>query len=518
MRARLPIALAAGVASACGFAPFGIWPLTLACVAVLMAIVAQATSGRGAFLIGWAFGVGQFTLGLNWIAHAFDFQNAMPHWLGYVAVVLLSLYLAVYPGAAAWMAWRIAGGGSKATGRGRFTLAFAAAWIATEYCRATVFTGFAWNPLGMIALGLPMASYARWVGTYGLSGIAVLTAGILWWLAAWARDAATGTRGRDAAHLAAAAAMSGLIVAVGFGLPVSMFGEGTPAVRDVGPLVRVVQPNLSLAEQRDAASEERNMATLTRLSGAPGATPRLLLWPEGAVPYYLAEDDWARVRVARLLGPRDVLLTGGSTLIYDRSDRLTAARNTVFAIDARSAIVASYDKTHLVPYGEYLPVRPLLSAIGLARLVESDVDFEPGGGSLVADVPGFGRIGVQICYEIIFSGQVTHPGERPAFIFNPSIDAWFGAWGPPQHLAQARMRALEEGLPVVRATTTGISAVIDASGRIVTALPLDKAGVITARMPPALPPTPFARWGNSLPLALALLLAILAVARRPTRR
>jgi apolipoprotein N-acyltransferase len=177
------------------------------------------------------------------------------------------------------------------------------------------------------------------------------------------------------------------------------------------------------------------------LSGRPGPAPRLILWPEGAVPYYLDEESWARDRLARLLGPRDVLMTGGSTLIYNKAGDLTAARNSVYALTPDGGVAARYAKMHLVPYGEYLPMRPVLSAIGLARLVESDVDFIAGDGALTAQVPGFGNVGVQICYEIIFSGQVVDGKIRPGFIFNPSIDAWFGRWGPPQHLAQARLRA-----------------------------------------------------------------------------
>ncbi len=507
------LALAAGLASATGFAPLGLWPLTILSLAVLMLLVAHAPDGRAAFARGWVFGVGQFTLGLNWIAHAFDFQDAMPHWFGYGAVVGLSLYLALYPAAGAWLAWRI----GRDAGRGRFSIGFAAAWMATEYLRATWFTGFAWNPLGVVLLDTPASAFARWIGTYGLSGLVVLAAGLAWWLAAWARDAAGGGRRRDPVHRAAAA---GAILVVGLaylGLPASL-AQTPPAVRELGPLVRVVQPNLSLAQQRNSDADEHNVARMEALSGTPGPAPRLILWPEGAVPYYLDEESWARDRLARLLGPRDVLMTGGSTLVYNKAGDLKAARNSVYALTPDGQVAARYAKMHLVPYGEYLPMRPVLSAIGLARLVESDVDFVPGDGALTAQIPGFGKVGVQICYEIIFSGQVVDGGVRPGFIFNPSIDAWFGQWGPPQHLAQARLRALEEGLPIVRATTTGISAVIDARGRIQAALPLGRAGFIATRVPAAEPPTFFARFGNSVPLALALLLAIAAIAPRFRRR
>jgi len=159
-------------------------------------------------------------------------------------------------------------------------------------------------------------------------------------------------------------------------------------------------------------------------------------------------------------------------------------------------------------------MRPLLSRIGLSRLAPGDMDFDAGPGPRDVMLPGIGKVGVQICYEIIFSGHVVDRANRPLFLFNPSNDAWFGRWGPPQHLAQARLRAAEEGLPVVRSTPTGISAVIDADGRLLASLPWRTAGAIERPLPPAHAPTPFARWGNILPLVLALFLGAIGFASR----
>jgi apolipoprotein N-acyltransferase len=163
-------------------------------------------------------------------------------------------------------------------------------------------------------------------------------------------------------------------------------------------------------------------------------------------------------------------------------------------------------------------MRPLLSAIGLSRLAPGAGDILAGPGPATLDLPGIGRMGGQICYEIVFSGEVVDRARRPDFLFNPSNDAWFGAWGPPQHFAQARLRALEEGITIIRATPTGISALIDAHGRIVASLPQHEAGVIDARLPLPQPPTLFARFGNLLAFAFALLLIAVAIAvRRKTR-
>jgi apolipoprotein N-acyltransferase len=223
-------------------------------------------------------------------------------------------------------------------------------------------------------------------------------------------------------------------------------------------------------------------------------------------------------RVGGSLAPRDILLTGGITFQSSDGETITSGTNSVFAMDGAGRILGRYDKAHLVPYGEYLPARPILSAIGLSRLAPGDIDFDSGPGPRTLALPSAGRVGFQLCYEIIFSGKVVDPRDRPDFIFNPSNDAWFGAWGPPQHLAQARLRALEEGLPVLRSTPTGISAVIDAEGRLLASLPWRSEGAIDALLPSARPPTPFARLGNILPLLFALVLVLITIAVRRKAR
>jgi apolipoprotein N-acyltransferase len=223
-----------------------------------------------------------------------------------------------------------------------------------------------------------------------------------------------------------------------------------------------------------------------------------------------------RWRLAQLLGPRDILLTGHTPLRFDAAGDVAGAANAVVAIDSRARIVGRYDKAHLVPFGEYLPMPWLLRPIGIARLVPGDFDFDDGPGPRTLAIPGFGAIGFQTCYEIIFSGEVVDRAHRPQMIFNPSTDAWFGRWGPPQHLAQARMRAIEEGLPIVRSTPTGISAVIAADGTLLATVPHETAGAIALPMPPAPPPTLFSRIGNAAALivGLAFLIAAIAIRRR----
>jgi len=509
------LALAAGLVSALGFAPLNWWPLTLACLALLLHLVSEAPDLRGALARGYWFGVGHFTVGLNWIAGSFQYQDSMPKWLGWIAVVLLSLYLAVYPAMAAGLAWRW--GRHKAS---TFVLYFAAAWIATEYLRATMFTGFAWNPLSVVVIPVPgiVQYFAPGIGTYGLSGLVVFTAGSLAHLVpGWMNRVKASYQAVEGEWVTLAiwpfvAAFAGIFVFFSMGYVMDNPQESH------GPLIRIVQPNIGQQDKHEKAFEKRNFEKLAGLTGKPGAEPRLILWPEAAIPDYLEEEEWARERIARLIGPKDMLVTGGVALVEDEDGYVIAARNSSFVLTPHAEIVARYDKAHLVPYGEYLPMRTILSAIGLSRLVPGDLDFWPGPGPQTTGVPGFGRMGVQICYEIIFSGHVIDRHNRPDFLFNPSNDAWFGAWGPPQHLAQARLRAIEEGIPVIRSTPTGISAVIDADGNLLHSLPYRKAGYIQTRLPPPHPPTLFARYGNILSLGFAFFLGALGIALGRFRR
>ena len=218
-----------------------------------------------------------------------------------------------------------------------------------------------------------------------------------------------------------------------------------------------------------------------------------------------------------MIGPNSLLLTGAVDLVM-QGRRVVAADNAVTALDSDGRIRSGYIKAHLVPYGEYLPMRSILEPLGLSRLVAGSLDFRSGPGPRTLELQPWGKIGVQVCYEIIFSGQVVERGNRPDFLFNPSNDGWFGRFGPPQHLAQARLRAIEEGLPILRATTTGISAAIDANGVVRQTVPQHRPARMDGFVPRAKPPTPFARTGNMLPLGWAIVLlglSAIALRRRP---
>ena len=509
-------ALALGLASSLGFAPVGWWWATLLALALLMLLVTQAGSARDAGWIGWLFGLGHFTFGNNWIATAFTYQANMPPWLGWIAVVLLAAYLAVYPMLAvlgAWLARR---------NRLAMVLAFAGCWIIAEWLRSWVFTGYVWNPLAMVALGPfdrpGLAAIAPYTGTYGLSGIVVLLGG-LW---AWMLERRRADWRAGVALLMPVAAM------------LQPGARPDPLPAD-GLAYTLVQPDIRQADLDDADKFAAQVGKTARLSQpvGPGQRPRLVLWPESGMPYYLQtgyprqfywagsyEADPLVVRgiVGDAIGPGSLLLTGAVDLAFHKGE-VAGARNVITALAADGNLAGTYAKAHLVPYGEYLPLRWLLEPLGASRLVPGSLDFLPGPGPRTLNFGPWGRAGMQICYEIIFSGQVVDRANRPDYIFNPSNDGWFGSFGPPQHLAQARMRAIEEGLPVLRATTTGISAVIDGEGFVRQHVPRHRAERRDGVIPAALPVTPFGRVGNLLPLGLSVvLLALSLVAMRGRRR
>ena len=518
------LALAGGAASAFAFQPLGLWPLMILAFALLCWMLERAASLKSALAIGWAFGLGQFVIGLNWIATAFTFQAKMPPWLGWIAVVLLSLYLAVYPMLATGLAWRF--------GKGRpiaLVFALAGGSAITEWLRATIFTGFAWNPIGVTLADTPLIGASRLIGTYGLSAMTVLLGGTLWLAArkSW----------RTPVAVAATAVLLSIspppgVRAPSVGPPLPGAANNPPPGEDVGGGVlmrpiRIVQPNIGQEDKWRPGFEATAADRLRTLSFQGLQQSHLLFWPEAAVTNPLLDERPGaselvaieRRQATQVLPRQELLITGGLSLLSSDGQRVTGATNSVFVLGAGGQVLGRYDKAHLVPYGEYLPMRPLLSAIGLSRLAPGDLDFRPGPGPLSIQLPGsWGKVGFQLCYEIIFSGEVVDRRDRPDFIFNPSNDAWFGRWGPPQHLAQARLRAAEEGLPVVRSTPTGISALIDPYGKVVASLPWQKPGVINALLPDPLAPTPFARLGNAIPLALGFILLAVGIVLGRGRR
>ncbi|MCV6594262.1 MAG: apolipoprotein N-acyltransferase [Silicimonas sp.] len=467
-------ALLAGLAAALGHAPFGLWPLALLGFAGLIHLVAR--SPRPGRLV-WAGGLGYFGMALHWIVEPFLVDIATHGWMAPFALAALAAGLALFWGLAGWSAARLG------TGAGRRALAFVALLTAAELIRGHVFTGFPWALPAYIWAETPLRMLAALTGSYGLSFLTLLIAA--------------------APSLIRSRALGGLGLVAGVAL---LFGLGTLTLRQPVPAplgqVRLVQPNVPQAEKWDRAKAPGHFDRLIALTEGAGATD-LVLWPEVALVYPLDLAGPALEEGHRAAGT--ALLTG-----INRRDAEGRFFNALVTLDDTGALAETYDKVHLVPFGEYIPFRiELLRAMAAT----SGFGFTPGVGVRLIDTP-LGRALPLICYEGIFPGHVFRAGERADYLVLITNDAWFGNFsGPYQHLDQARFRAVEQGLSVVRVANTGVSTVIDPLGRMGAALPLNQAGALDQEVPGPLRATLYARTGD-LPLlaVLAVLLTTLIIA------
>ena len=487
------LALALGAAGAFAFAPFYWVPLFFFAMAGLFLLVAAARDVRAAAARGWWFGLGHFAVGFHWIAESYRNNPDWPDAMGPPTVLVLAMAMAAYPALAA-------AGARKAVGRrgAAALLVFAVAWAGSEWLRGHLFTGFPWNPAAAIWAGLPvMLQPLALFGPYGYGLLTVLIAAspALLWPAPEQRRAWLGP-----------------VVAGGALIGIALFGfwrlERHPTVFSDDVTVRLVQANIPQLEKWDAALRRTHFADYLALSAMQGpARGRLMVvWPETAVTDYAFDRHAGRRALAARILPEGGALVTGAPRAFRTAGGGIGIANSLFVIDDDGRVRATYDKAHLVPFAEFVPARWLLEALGLARVLPLGGDFTPGPGPVTISLPGFPPFSPLICYEIIFSGAVRGP-ERPGFLLNITNDAWFGTTtGPYQHLAQARMRAVEEGMAVVRVANTGISAVIDPLGRVVTRIPLASRGVVDSALPAALPnPGAYARFGEPV---FALMLTI----------
>jgi apolipoprotein N-acyltransferase len=489
--ARYPtfVSFLAGVAAAAALPPLYLLP-GLAGFGVLLALLHQGSPGPlPAFQRGTAFGFGFFLTGLYWVGIAF-FADAERFGIYAVPAVLgLALFLALSVGLAAALValrrWR------SVTAR---TLAFAIAWTLAEPVRGAWGLQFPWNPVALVwAASDATLQAVALVGTYGLSLLTVAAAG----LTAPLFLAGAAHRGRA---VILPLLFAGAVLAAG----ALRLATATP-VADTDVELRIVQANVAQHHKWDPEQRFTWFSRHLELSAAPRAAPaRVVVWPESAVPY----DIDAQLEVRDYLTPavprQGALLVGGDRYELDREPAV--AHNTLFALGTGAEVLARYDKVDLVPFGEFLPFRAVLGRLSLSKLTQGSIDFLPGPGRMTLRVAGLPPASPLICYEAAFPGGATVAGDRPAWLVNITNDAWFGrSSGPYQHLAMARMRAVEEGLPLVRAANTGISAVTDAYGRVRDRLRLGRTGVIDAVLPGALPEPSFSR--RHAPFVLLFLLA-----------
>jgi apolipoprotein N-acyltransferase len=484
-------ALLAGVMTAAALPPLYALP-TLAGFGVLIAVLHQGTPGPGvAFVRGLAFGFGFFLAGLYWVGIAFFADPDRFGAYAVPAVLGLALFLALTVGlgaaAVALHRWRSVAARA---------LAFSITWTMAELLRGRLALQFPWNPIASVwVVSDATLQTVALVGTYGLSLLTVAAAGLTAPL--FISDPA--------------ARRSAILLPVLFAFAVLTAGAVRLArahtLADTELQLRIVQANVAQHHKWDPEKRLQWFRRHLELSAAAAdPPPRVIVWPESSVPYDIDGQPEVRDYLAQVVPKGGALLVGGDRYQLDRQPE--SAHNTLFALGDRAEVLARYDKVDLVPFGEFLPLSGLLGHLGLRKLTRGSIDFEPGPGRQTWRVAGLPPASPLICYEAAFPGQATAPGDRPAWLVNVTNDAWFGrSSGPYQHLAMARMRAVEEGLPLVRAANTGISAVMDAHGRIRARLDLNETGIIDTALPAPLPEASWARRHAPWEL-LGLLLAV----------
>ncbi len=482
---RFLLAFVAGAGSALGFAPVGFFPALLLGFAALLLLVDGADLSphpfRKAAVAGWAFAFGQYLIGWHWIGYAFMVDPSAHLWQMPFAILILCAGLALYAGIACALAvcfWQ--------DGPSRL-LVFAIFYAAGEWLRGHALTGFPWNlqAYGWGASWAVMQS-ASLIGAYGLSFLTILLGASLAEVCA--------IRRRIAAPALMIALFAGLWVYGALRL-------ASPAALVPNTTMRMVQPDVPQNEKYVRRYVLRNWQRLLDLSNAPGKVTHVI-WPEAAPPFLLDRSSVALGEIANLTRDGRSLITGSARAVDD-GDK-TVFHNSLFIFGPGGRQEAVYDKFHLVPFGEYVPFADVLGRFGITKLTEGQGGFSAGDGPHIYAIPGAPDVTPLICYEIIFPGAVT-ARQRPGWLVNVTDDSWFGPWaGPLQHLLIARVRAIEEGLPVARAANTGVSAMIDPLGRITASLSLGRMGVVDAPLPAALAPTLYARFGDTIFLILLI--------------
>lgn len=488
-RRRLAVSAALGAVSAFAYAPFYAWPLLVLTLPALVWILDGARSWRAAAWIGWAFGFGYFFISLHWVGFAFVVDADRHAWLLPFVAVLFPGGLALFFAIAAAIVARV--------GREGWTrvVLLAVALAVAEWLRGHILTGLPWNLPGYVWSGndLMFQSVSVW-GIYGLSFLTLL--GFL-------AVGALFDRGGRRVHSWWPLGFGGSIFAslLLFGLLRLPAG----AVPDADVAVRIVQPDVPQAEKWKAEFFDRNWRRLVDLTRAPGLEMRsVVIWPEAAPPFFLLSQPDGLEAIGALLPDKVTLLTGTVRVEGDGEKR--KGFNSMAAVSGTGAVLATYDKAHLVPFGEYLPLYWLLEPLGIQKLTGGSGGFTEGPGVRTLTIPGLPAFGPLICYEVIFPAAVVERGKRPAWLVTMTDDSWFGPWtGPYQHLGIAKIRAAEEGLPIIRAANTGVSAVIDPYGRIVRSLGLNETGVLDAQLPTPLVPTVYSIAGDAIFFALLLL-------------
>lgn len=483
-----------GALAATGQAPFDLWPLTLIALAVLFGALRATPGPRAALWLGLAAGTGYFALALSWIVEPFLIDAARYAWMAPFALVFMAAGMGLF--------WMGAFACARALGGG--ALAFAASMTAAEALRGVIFTGFPWAQIGHVWISTPMLHWAAFGGPLGLCLLAALGGAALWHICA-------GTRVWSA-RVWGAVGVAGLALAYGMGPWIAPPAD-IPAD---APIVRLIQPN---APQREKWDREKmpiffeRQVGFTAAASQTGARPDLVVWPETAVPVLLEWADAALERIATAARGAPVVLG------LQRAEDLRYY-NTLLVLDGQGRQTAIYDKHHLVPFGEYVPFGDVMGKFGITGFAARQGNgYSAGPGARLLDLGALGRALPLICYEGVFPRNIRAAPARPDFLLLITNDAWFGqVSGPYQHLAQARLRSAEQGLAMIRVANTGVSAMIDAGGRVTASIPMGQAGWLDVPLPPSIAPTLYVRTGDWGMYGVLILLAGLSTLRARRRK
>ena len=490
-------AVSIGMLAASALPPFYILPILWLSFSGLAYLNLTANCWHQAFFEGWLFGIGWFGAGLYWIGHAFLVDAERYAYLMPFAVVGIAIGMAIFI-AISSVGVNVIARRFKLD-RLSYVLLFAGCWTVLEWVRSWLLTGFPWNPLGSVWGSLPeMMQIASYIGTLGLS---FMTAVVFAAPIIMVGNARPVTFKPWILIL-----VLSLILPAIWGLGAWRLSVASIVMHD-DILLRLVQPVIpqALKWKSDLRQQHvlKQMAMSNRTPG-PAGKPTHVIWAETNVPYLIEPESPLPASLAAAV-PRDGTLIFGAP----RRDEAGKVYNSMFAIDDAGAVLATFDKFHLVPFGEYVPLRGILP---LEKLTAGRGDFTPGSGPETLSIKGLPPFAALICYEVIFSGQIVNSETRPEWILNITNDAWFGpSTGPRQHLVQAQLRAIEEGLPIIRVANTGISAVIDPYGRIIDSIGLDQSGVLDSPLPKPLIATVFSVFGQIIGLGIAIFAILMSI-------
>lgn len=514
------LAVAIGALSAFALPPYGWYPVLFVTFPAFVWLLDGAVQLdrdrswgrlRAGFAVGWLFGFGYFLSGLWWIGSAFLVEADRFAWMIPFAVLAMPVGLAMFTGVAGAIAARFW------SGRPDRIVLLAGTFAAADWLRGHILTGFPWNAFGYAFSGsLVLAQTASVVGLYGLGFLVVFVCA--------APAVLLDRSSRLARSALLMAALAALVAMVSFGvLRLNVFPD--PALSETD--VRIVQPSIDQAEKWKPENRARIFQTYLDQSQQPLSgtarvgQPRVVVWPESAIPFLLTREPEALFKIGAMLPDNSSFVTGAVRVEETGSGR--AFYNSVYLVDTDGMVLDVYDKVRLVPFGEYLPFEKALSSIGLTALVDTPSPFEAGFRQRVMMPPSGSGFLPLICYEAIFPGlsqatSISSANGELQWLLNVTNDAWFGRTpGPYQHFAQARLRAIEQGLPLVRAANTGISAVVDAKGRVLQNLALFEVGIVDAAIPGRLPSTLYGRFGDALLVVMLLLSAGLLLVDRYNR-